>query len=588
MAIGIKSYGAYLPRWLLPRELIAKAWDFPSIPGTKAFASIDEDSLTMAVEAGLDCLSGIDPKSIDGLFFASTTQVYTEKDSASLIATVLDLREDILTADFTDSLKASTTALTRAYDTIKANDDVKSILIVSADTREPEPSTMWEYGYADGAAAVLISEGDDLPLVIDDYYSTSANVTGPWKRSNTDKFIRTFEVKMDTRFYMQSVSKVINEIMTRNDLKPEDVGVAAYYYNNPRIHARVAKSLKFGQGVAQNGLFFQLGDFGTPMPFMLLISAMKRPKEDAKVILVGFGDGADAVLMHVNNRKALRDLSKNHMGVAGHQKSMIALSNYNVWLDNKKLLEKDRYVRKSSAVLMWRDKDEFVDNKEVYIHILFLFMISWLLIKADSATSIGCAIIGVCTYIGLGLPIVKRNIKYIGMVICMVGFIFIVLQLSVDILQSSVAIMGRDMTFTDRTILWKDLINIDTSPLIGTGYDSFWLGNRMAKLWEHWSWHPISSHNGYLETYLELGFVGLFLMIGVIISAYRNIRKDFMFDFDFGRFKMIFLFIILLYNVTESSFKGLQLMWFIFLLIAVKFPRPTAFSDIGSNIRDKK
>ena len=355
MPIGIKSYGAYLPRWLLPRELIAKAWDFPSIPGTKAFASGDEDSITMAVEAGLDCLSGIDPKTIDGLFYASTTQVYTEKDSASLVATVLDLREDIITADFTDSLKASTTALTRAYDTIKANDDIKSILVVSADAREPEPATMWEYGYADGGAAILVSEGDDLPLIIDDYYSTSANVTGPWKRSNTDKFIRTFEVKMDTRFYIQSVTKVINEIMSKNNLKPENVDVAAYYYNNPRIHARVAKMMKFAQGVAQNGLFFQLGDFGTPMPFLLLISALKRPKEDAKVILVGFGDGADAILMHVNDRKALRELSKTHMGVAGHQKSMIPIKNYNVWVENKKLLDKDRYVRKSSAVHMWRD-----------------------------------------------------------------------------------------------------------------------------------------------------------------------------------------------------------------------------------------
>ena len=106
MSIGIKSYGAYLPKYMLPRELIAKAWDFPSVPGTKAVAMADEDSLTMSVEAGLNCLIGFDPKTVDGLFFASTTQVYTEKDSASLIATILDMREDIITADFTDSLRS--------------------------------------------------------------------------------------------------------------------------------------------------------------------------------------------------------------------------------------------------------------------------------------------------------------------------------------------------------------------------------------------------------------------------------------------------------------------------------------------------
>ena len=353
--IGIKSYGAYLPKYLLPRELISKAWDFPAVPGNKAVASKDEDSLTMSVEAGLDCLSGIDPKTIDGLFFASTTQVYTEKGSASFIATVLDLRDDIITIDFTDSLKAGTSALTRAIDTIKANPDIKSILIIAADTREAEPSTMWEYGFGDGAAALLVVQGDNLPIVIDDYYSVSANITGPWKRAKEDKFIRTFEVKMDARFYLENITKVMSEIMKRNNLTPENVDVAAYYYNNPRLHSRVSKMMKYGQGVAQNGLFFQVGDTGTSMPFMLLISALKRPKEAAKIILAGYGDGADAVLMHINDRKAVRELSKTHMGIAGHQKSMKLLSNYNIFIESKQLLEKDRYVRKSSAVTLWRD-----------------------------------------------------------------------------------------------------------------------------------------------------------------------------------------------------------------------------------------
>ena len=354
--IGIKSYGAYLPKYLLPRELIGKAWDFPIVPGTKAVAMTDEDSLTMSVEAGLDCLMGIDPKTIDGLFFASTTQVYTEKDSASLIATILDMRDDIITTDFTDSLKAGTTAVTRAADTIKANKDIKSILVIAADTRAPEPSTMWEYGFADGAAALLIAEDENLPLSIDDYYSVSANVTGPWKRTGKDKFIRTFEVKMDAKFYFENVTKVMAEVLKRNELKPEDISVAAYYYNNPRMHGRIAKMMKFAGGVAQNSVFFQLGDLGTPMSFILLIGALRRPKPDAKIIMAGFGDGADAILLQVRDRNALRDLGKTRMGLTGHQKSMKNLDNYNKFLDFKEIIEKDRYTRKSSAVTIWRDQ----------------------------------------------------------------------------------------------------------------------------------------------------------------------------------------------------------------------------------------
>jgi len=341
---------------MLPRELIAKAWDFPTVPGTKAVAMEDEDSLTMSVEAGLDCLEGIDPKTVDGIFFASTTQVYTEKDSASLIATVLDMREDIITADFTDSTKAGTTALTRAVDTIKANKDIKSILVVAADTRKPEPSTMWEYGFADGAAALLVADEENIPISIDDYYSVSANVTGPWKRASKDEFIRTFEVKMDAKFYVESITKVMSEILKRNSLNPAvDIAIAAYYYNNPRMHSTISKIMKFGQGVAQNSLFFQVGDMGTPMPFMLLIASLRRPKQDDKIIMAGFGDGADAILLQVRDKDGVRDIGKGRMGFVGHQKSMTLLKNYNKFIEYKELLEKDRYTRKSSAVLIWRD-----------------------------------------------------------------------------------------------------------------------------------------------------------------------------------------------------------------------------------------
>ena len=341
---------------MLPRELIAKAWDFPTVPGTKAVAMVDEDSLTMSVEAGLDCLEGIDPKSVDGIFFASTTQVYTEKDSASLIATVLDMREDIITADFTDSTKAGTTALTRAVDTIKANKDIKRILVIAADTRKPEPQTMWEYGFADGAAAILVADEENIPISIDDYYSVSANVTGPWKRASKDEFIRTFEVKMDAKFYVESITKVMSEILKRNKLDPAvDIAIAAYYYNNPRMHSTISKIMKFGQGVAQNSLFFQVGDMGTPMPFMLLIASLRRPKQDDKIIMAGFGDGADAILMQVRDKDGVRDIGKGRMGFVGHQKSMTLLKNYNKFIEYKELLEKDRYTRKSSAVIIWRD-----------------------------------------------------------------------------------------------------------------------------------------------------------------------------------------------------------------------------------------
>ncbi|MBW1907809.1 MAG: hypothetical protein JRJ24_21510 [Deltaproteobacteria bacterium] len=88
---------------------MANAWGVPAAPGERAVANADEDSVTMAVAAGSDCLAGIDPSSIDALYFATTTAPYDEKQCAGVIAAALDLRTDINTADFTGSLRAATT-----------------------------------------------------------------------------------------------------------------------------------------------------------------------------------------------------------------------------------------------------------------------------------------------------------------------------------------------------------------------------------------------------------------------------------------------------------------------------------------------
>src|SRR4030042_1397029 len=104
--VGITSYGAYVPLFRLSREAIAKG-----ARGEKAIAGFDEDGITMAAAAANDCLNGIDRGMVDGLYFATTTSPYKEKLGAAIVALAADLREDIFTADFANSLRAGTSAL---------------------------------------------------------------------------------------------------------------------------------------------------------------------------------------------------------------------------------------------------------------------------------------------------------------------------------------------------------------------------------------------------------------------------------------------------------------------------------------------
>ena len=176
----IASFGAYIPLFRLSRQEMANAWGVPAVPGERSVANADEDSLTMAVAAGSDCLAGIDPSGIDGVFFATTTSPYDEKQCAGVIAAALDMRTDINTADFTGSLRAATTALRAAADAVDSG-SAGSILVVAADCRLGEPESMWEQLLGDGAGAVLISKQG--PATLRGFTSTAGEQVGVWRRS---------------------------------------------------------------------------------------------------------------------------------------------------------------------------------------------------------------------------------------------------------------------------------------------------------------------------------------------------------------------------------------------------------------------
>ena len=78
--------------------------------------------------------------------------------------------------------------------------------------------------------------------------------------------------------------------------------------------------------------------------------------------------------------------------------------------------------------------------------------------------------------------------------------------------------MGRNSTLTGRTDIWAAVIPMAPNPLVGAGFESFWLSPRVAaRLWELFPNLPLNeAHDGYIEVYLELGWVGVGL-IGLIL-----------------------------------------------------------------------
>jgi len=223
--VGIESYGVYVPLWRLDLKSVGGGQK-----GERAIANFDEDSLTMGVAAGINCLRGIDRSTIDGLFFATTTSPYKEKQASVTIAAALDLREDIVTADFANSFSAGTTAIRAAVDTVKA-ETAKKILVITADMRPAMPGSEFEGAFGDGAAAFIVG-ADNVLAEIKDNYANTWDIIDTW-RADDDRFVRSWEERfVMEEGYLKAMPLAVSALLERNGLTVKDFSKAAFYGPN--------------------------------------------------------------------------------------------------------------------------------------------------------------------------------------------------------------------------------------------------------------------------------------------------------------------------------------------------------------------
>jgi exopolysaccharide production protein ExoQ len=219
---------------------------------------------------------------------------------------------------------------------------------------------------------------------------------------------------------------------------------------------------------------------------------------------------------------------------------------------------------------------------ELCISVFFLGMTFWLLHLANSATSLVGLVIGCCTVAGLGLAIVSK--RHFGAYVITIALLVAGLEMTVGLYEPTLRMLGRSATLTDRTEVWGDVLTLMQSPILGTGFESFWLGDRLKTLWNKWWWHPTQAHNGYIETYLNLGAVGLILLIAALIATFRKISTQFANDFMFARLRMGFFFAIIFYNFTEATFKALSFIYTVFYVISLDTPSTKIVDPAESNV----
>lgn len=195
----------------------------------------------------------------------------------------------------------------------------------------------------------------------------------------------------------------------------------------------------------------------------------------------------------------------------------------------------------------------------------------WLLSASKSSTSLACVVFGVLLLLALGLPGVRSHPQRLIGGLLFTGTVLLPLALLFGAPELIVSSLGRDLTLTGRVFIWSDLLKFETNPIVGVGYASFWLGDRLA-----WfaRMHQVNvAHNGFLEVYLGLGIVGLLLFGGVVLHALAHIQRSLSVDPAFGQLRLMMVFVFLLYNMTETATLFTSLMFFVFLFVAIERPQ---------------
>ncbi|MDY7030572.1 MAG: 3-oxoacyl-[acyl-carrier-protein] synthase III C-terminal domain-containing protein [Thermodesulfobacteriota bacterium] len=357
--VGITSYGAYLPIYRMSRELLTQVWGGPAGRGEKAVANFDEDTITMATEASIDAFSGMEHRA-DGLYFASTTPPYREKQCAGIIAAALDMPVDreCFTADFTNSLRAGTIALKAGWEAVKSG-AAKRVIVAVADCRLPAPNSGYEPLFGDGAAAFILGD-TDVAVEIEGVYTIYSEFMDGW-RMERDTYLRTWEDRfIFEEGYDRHLTQAVKGLLNKYQLNKDDFSKCVVFAPDARRHAAMIKRLELEPEKVQEPLFDRVGHTGCALVPIMLAAALEGAVPGDKILMANYSDGADAFCLRVTEEI---EKTRDRRGVKRHLDSKLMLPNYGKYLLFRDLMEWEAERRPtdiSSLTALWRERNQFL------------------------------------------------------------------------------------------------------------------------------------------------------------------------------------------------------------------------------------
>ena len=337
--IGITAYGAYIPRARLSKKAIAEAnaWFDAGLnllaKGERSICNWDEDSITMAVEAATDCLTALDKRSLSALYMASTTFPFLDRQNSVVVSEALNLDRSLRSMDIGASQRAATSAL---ISLLEANSQGTAMLVAS-EHRRTKAGSRSEMLWGDAAAAIttgsenIIAEFLGAETLAEDFVDHYRGEDSSFNYDWEERWIRD-------EGFMKTLPKVVANVLENASVGAADIKHFILPTDQARTPAALAKKLGINAEAIIDNQIATVGVAGAAQAILLLAKALQNAAPGDLMLVTGFGQGCDAILLRATE---LVSSIKPKLGVNGAISRRREDTNYNRFMSFNNLVEKD-------------------------------------------------------------------------------------------------------------------------------------------------------------------------------------------------------------------------------------------------------
>jgi hydroxymethylglutaryl-CoA synthase len=306
--VGIVGYGAYVPRYRLPATEVARMWrdSAGGLPiKEKAVAGLDEDTITMSVEAARNALSraDVDPQQIRAVWVGSESHPYAVKPSSTIVAEAIGAAPNVQAADLEFACKAGSEAIVAGMGIVGSGMG-RYVLAIGMDTAQGRPGDALEYTAASGGAAYLIGPAEEAVAV---YEATLSHVTDTpdfWRRAYAHYPSHGHRFTGEPA-YFEHITSAARSLLDEMGTTPADYTYAVFHQPNTKFPQRVAQMLGFTPEQIKSGLLVsEIGNTYAGSSLIGLTAILDEAKAGDRIFMVSFGSGAgsDAFSLRVTER----------------------------------------------------------------------------------------------------------------------------------------------------------------------------------------------------------------------------------------------------------------------------------------------